>query len=426
MGVSIGEPVIERIPCVQAPVEPCVVPAMCYRAELVSTSEALLALEPKWRELLRATGEISLGLHDGWLREWWRCFANKRPFVILVFNQQQQLAAVAPFQISSRESGILTRGLRKLQFAGTEPDIYDWMKILVRPDEDELLILSKVADKLRQEGSQWDVIDLRFCKDKSQLEALGIRLGGHFSWRGTSAAAAISEPMTIPYLDLPDSLEGYRVDCHKKSYRADLRRIRNHIQRDFGDDGLELVFLPPSEASVSELDEFLACHRRYWAQKGQKTQAGRHPELAEFYRRVYQAMGKPGQQDLQFCFSILKANGKPMSYHIDILHEGGCMGYLACYNPEFKKYRPGILHIEALIEHTIRLGGKRFEFGRGDASYKNQWHIRKMPLWNLLLFKSRWASLLWQGDEALKRLKSGLFMDRRAVPDDSREMADHV
>ena len=145
MGVSIGEPVIERIPCVQAPIGPDVVSTRYYRADLVSSPETLFALEPKWRELLRATGEISLGLHDVWLREWWRCFANKRPFVILVFNQQQQLAAVAPFQISSRESGILTRGLRKLQFAGSEPDIYDWMKILVRSDEDESLVLSKVA-----------------------------------------------------------------------------------------------------------------------------------------------------------------------------------------------------------------------------------------------------------------------------------------
>ena len=61
-------------------------------------------------------------------------------------------------------------------------------------------------------------------------------------------------------------------------------------------------------------------------------------------------------------------------------------------------YRNKDGNMEKLLQNTIALGGDYFEFGRGDEPYKWAWAEEKIPLWNLLLFNSRWTYLQWQGD----------------------------
>ena len=45
----------------------------------------------------------------------------------------------------------------------------------------------------------------------------------------------------------------------------------------------------------------------------------------------------------------------------------------------------------------------RFDFGRGNESYKEQWTKNKYPLWSLMLFKTEKDYILWQGDQYLRQ-----------------------
>ena len=125
-----------------------------------------------------------------------------------------------------------------------------------------------------------------------------------------------------------------------------------------------------------------------------------------FYQGIYHRFNDhPSRGSLAtpiFELSTLELGGTPVSYHFDIQTPQGCMGYLSCYQPDARKYRPGLLHIEALIERTHHRGGRRFEFGRGDESYKNQWHVTRKPLWNLLAFAHPVSRRLWEFDASLK------------------------
>jgi hypothetical protein len=280
--------------------------------------------------------------------------------------------------------------------------VYDAMKIVVHPEADAALVLSLVADEILRNRTLWDVIDLRYMENESQLQALVQGL------QPFCKHSEISQPMSVPFIALPEdrtSPPTYR----KKKYQSDLNRIQNHLRKDFGEPSPQLTVHPPGPAADKILEIFLKSHQQYWLERGCRTEYNRHRQLMGFYQTVYRYFSAEDIHTREttpvFEFSTLAIGGKPVSYHFDIQTWQGCMGYLSCYDPQARKYRPGHLHIEALIERTRLLGGRLFELGRGDESYKNQWHIQKKPLWNLLAFRTPISRVLWQLDDRLKTMR---------------------
>jgi len=369
-----------------------------YQVSVIRTLEEFSSLARPWNDFLNACGENSITLRHEWLHLWLKMFPPNALMVIVLRDAQNQLVAVAPFLISRNSTGLMCRTLRRLQFIGTAPEVYDSMKIVIHPEADKAYVCRLIGDQLIQNRARWDVVDLRYLDSQEQVVSL------HYRLKALMKQVQVTQPMSIPYLELPEDWEEYRTQLRKKKYQSDLKRVQNHIRQDFNASGAQLIVHRPAE-SAGFLEDFLNFHKEYWMVRGSRTEYHRHPKLLEFYRTIHQSFseghtsGKP-----VFEFSTLVFEDSPVSYHFDIQTQRGCMGYLSCYNQDARKYRPGILHIEALIERTHRLGRRRFEFGRGDEHYKNQWHIQKRPLWNLLAFRTTWAQICWQGDIRLKDL----------------------
>lgn len=379
-----------------------------YTVDVVRTVKDFPRLASEWSELLKASGDKNISLDHTWLNLWLEAFPPDALFTLLVRDADGQLIAVAPFLISRNKSGIFCRFLRRMQFIGTSPEVYDWMKIIIHPEVNADLVLRLVADEILQNRALWDVLDLRYMISESQLKALYLRL------RPFVKHSQISEPMSVPFIELPEEL-GSPPTYRKKKYQSDLNRIQNHLRNDFGEPLPKLRVHIPGPESDKILEIFLTSHQQYWLSRGCRTEYDRHRMLMSFYQSIYRHFSKNMADTTEdkpvFEFSTLEIGSNPVSYHFDIQTSQGCMGYLSCYNQHAKKYRPGHLHIEALIERTHQLGGRRFEFGRGDESYKNQWHIQKKPLWNLLAFRNSFSHFLWQMDTRIKSISQ-----KRKIP----------
>ena len=374
--------------------EPC---PTSYQASIIRTLEEFSSLARPWNDFLNVCGENSITLRHEWLNLYLQMFPPHELLIIVVRDTQNHLVAVAPFQIARNPSGLLCRMLRRLQFIGTSPEVYDSMKLVIHPNADKTYASRLIGDLLIQNRSRWDVADLRYLDSEEQVNFLNDHL------KTCLKQAQITQPMSIPYIELPDDWDEYRTKLRKKKYQNDLKRVQNHIRQDFKPPGAQLIVHHPNEESARNLEKFLNFHKDYWMTRRSRTEYHRHPKLLEFYRTIHQQFSESHASNKPvFEFSSLVFEDRPVSYHFDIQTQIGCMGYLSCYNQDARKYRPGILHIEALIERTHQLGRRRFEFGRGDEHYKNQWHIQKRPLWNLLAFRTTLAKLCWHGDIQLK------------------------
>jgi CelD/BcsL family acetyltransferase involved in cellulose biosynthesis len=366
-----------------------------YRARLITDLPEFEALDEQWDDFLRETGTHNLCLTHAWLTEWLRHFPPEQLMVIIITDEADRWVGVAPFMIRKSLTGLTHRLLKHVQFIGTHPTVYDWMKIVTHPQASESAILETIAEAMRK--TRWDVLDLMFIPDPRQLELLCQKL------RMDKPSHAIRETMSIPYLPLPATEEEFAKTRRKKT-RLEVNRHCNRFEAEFGHPP-QLVFQSGVDEVDPNLARFFAGHIQYWAERGQKSDFQRFPNLYGFYKRMLaHAETAHDPTEPKLLFSVLKIADYQLSYHLGFW-QGNCyLSHITNFNQSFRSYSPGTIHMDKLVFETIRRGGVEFEMGRGDEPYKKMWAQGKKTLWSLRLFRNPMAKSLWQIDILLKRL----------------------
>lgn len=365
-----------------------------YQATVISDVPAFETLDVEWDGFMQEAGARNLCLTHEWLSTWLRYFPPEQLLTVVVRDEDGNWMGAAPLMIRKSPTGLSHRMLRHVQFIGTLPTVYDWMKVIVHPDADETNVLKAVTSVLKK--ARWDVLELDFMHDKRQLELL-------CEFLNRKADAAIQETMSIPYLELPESVEAYEQVRRKKT-RLEVNRHCNRFEKEFGHPPA-LEFQPGVEATDAILTRFFSGHIQYWAEKGQKSDFQRFPNLYGFYKDMLahgETVTDPRQPKL--LFSILRVADFQLSYHLGFWQGDGYLCHITNFNQGFRSYSPGTIHMDALVFDSIRRGGTEFEFGRGDEPYKRMWAKDKKSLWKLRLFRNPMAAALWQVDILIKRL----------------------
>jgi CelD/BcsL family acetyltransferase involved in cellulose biosynthesis len=368
-----------------------------YQGVVIREVESFRTLQAEWDTLLGITGEANMSLEHRWLLSWLENFSPSQLCVILVKDSQGNLVGAAPLKISRSPSGAARRLLRQLQFIGSDPCVYDWTKILIHPGANETEVLSEVARQILGMSSEWDVLDLRFCSDLRQLE----KLSGFLS--PACHELTVTPTMSMPFLKLPRPAEGYEALKPARKFVKDLQRVRNGLERDFPGLPLALVFVDGSPQNAAVLDEFFDDHIAYWASRGSRSDLQRFPKLRQFYQSIFSKDPSVTEVDGHVIFSMLKLGDEILSTHFGFFKGNGYLGHLSTYNAAYKKYRPGVLHMDALIRRMIDREAQRFDFGRGDESYKSSWAQSTMPLFQLIAFSNPWSAFQWRLDDHLKQ-----------------------
>lgn len=375
-----------------------------YQSSVIQTLFDFEALQEDWQTLLLEAGLSTINLDYDWLLACLKQFPASQPFVILVRNQEGKLIGAAPFKISHGQSGLAKRLLRHVQFIGSEPFVYEWMTIICRSPNDAQAVLQEVAQQLLHHRHLWDVIDLRYCCDYEKLYTLSLLLS-ECSYKQELRFSTMN--YHLPIEATLKTAEG----AMKKNVKNNFKRRLNRIREDHPDKILRIVSLPPSLTSDRVLDAFFEAYLRYWAQKGVKTDLKRFPFLKSFYttlfRHYYSADTGKGRIEL----SQLMLGDEVISTILGFWQGGSFMTHMLNYNPLYTNYDPGVLHFKYLMDHLVTNGGISLDFGRGSEPYKTRWTDCKIPLWNLLIFKTSRASLYWQTDTMIRTAYSCLLRE---------------
>ncbi len=375
---------------------------MTYSVTILHSLAEFEACQQEWDQLLASIGINNFALSHFWLSTYLKHFPPAKLMIVLIRNQAGGLIAAAPWSIRNGQRGLAHRFIRKLQFIGTEPEVYDSSQILIHPAEPQDEVLHQLGNAIIGTKKHWDVIDFRHILDRQALEIIAQQLAE------TTFQSDLSTGMSIPMLKLPESREAYLKTCLKTSYRKDLKRIQNILQRDFPEQSVHLEVLPNTPSSLPALEAFFKQYCTYWKHRGVNAEPLRFPRLMAFYQDI---LLNNSREVPRLVFSTLKFGEERVSYHFDIDQGNHFSGYMLAYHTDFQKYRPGMLHIEAIIEHAMACGHPQFSFGRGEQGYKQQWNTENKPLWNLTVFRSPWAKGLWAMDERLKKML-GRFISR--------------
>lgn len=102
------------------------------------------------------------------------------------------------------------------------------------------------------------------------------------------------------------------------------------------------------------------------------------PGVADFYREILSPrwIGKIGH------LSALMISGTVISAHLGFVGRDRFYYIFPAFDADYRRYRPGQLLLEHLVERSVKEGYEIFDLGVGDASYKMTWETHNLTLYN--------------------------------------------
>ena len=152
-------------------------------------------------------------------------------------------------------------------------------------------------------------------------------------------------------MTLPPSFDDYLMMIGKKE-RHETRRKRRRFTAALGD--------PMVEDRPEGLDAFIDMHRRASGDKG----SFMDEDMAAFFK----ALLEDGDADLYLLYG--SGHETPVAGAFGWDGPSGYYLYNSAYDPEYQDVSPGVVLLASLIERAIDLGHERFDFLKGDETYK--------------------------------------------------------
>jgi CelD/BcsL family acetyltransferase involved in cellulose biosynthesis len=362
-----------------------------FHATSVTGLDALLALEPEWRDLLRRSRTQNPFLSWEWVCEWCRSFCGDS-LVTVVVRDPSGTVAIAPF---CRAGQPVLPGLsvHRLQLYGAGHH-FEMREVLVEPSLAEPALRSLVAHLLQVRGWHW------------------IELG---AWEGSARAwERLAEPgwlpvravwgarTPVPTMRLPESWEALRAGLRRNvkesirhahnSLAREGREVRYHEHR--GGDGLDQV--------LDDLFRLHGARARLGGRVPHPDQFDTH-ELREFTRRVAHALAGAGVLNL----GVLEVDGRLAAVRFNMEMNAALYLHHSGFDPALWRYGVMTLLVTEGIRSAIARGLEVVNFSPGTDQAKARWKVEDRPMVDLVLIRKtpRWLLLylLWSGLRAVKR-----------------------
>jgi len=306
------------------------------------------SLKVEWEELLDSCPRAKVFDTFSWVKANLLAFENSKTWVLVFRDAKSQLVAVIPLVV--RRGRRYLRVCQWVEFAGLP--YADYGSCLVRPGW-ESQVAEGVVALCSFNVDCWDGIHL----DRFEAEA-------PFSMQ--VAAAARSQGWTVDIRETNRirrlTKDEYAAEERMEQSSKGLRKARNRLQQE-GELGFEVF--DRADQILERLETFFAWHVERFAAKGLQSPFADLRHRA-FYRHMVEGLAPEGR----IWLSVLTCGRIPVAMRVSPLFGGTLHLYSTCFNAEFAKYSPSMLHLEMLLEHAFRSGIVTVDFGIGESPQK--------------------------------------------------------
>lgn len=324
----------------------------------ILTADDMAAVADDWNRL---AGDIPFRTWH-WLATWWTFYErrNTQLCVLAVESETGELVGLAPWFIESTAF----RG-RVIQFLGSGEVCTDYVSLLASPGgEDE--VARAICDWLCGEGrASWDAIKLSGPETNDPAIAALTR---QFASRRHTIR---QQPgMNCWSVELAPTWDAFLESVHS-SRRAKIRQsLRKYI-----DNGkvVSHVLHDPSELD-QRFETLIDLHQRRQRSLG-RPGCFSSQRFTAFHREIsrrFLALGK-----LRLLW--IEMDGRTIAASYSIVGGQTVFYYQTGVDPESMKVAPGWLGMIGSLRSAIESGCTRFDFLRGDESYKISWDAQSRP-----------------------------------------------
>ncbi len=310
--------------------------------KVFSTAEAFDSLAQQWTRLLGHSAVATPFQRVEFQRTWWAHFGNGE-LCLLAVRHADELVGLVSLYVDDDAV---------LRWVGGD-NIADYLDVVAR-DDDMQEVRRAVFDWLAgADAPDWQRAQLANIPEWSESARHCQKLATGNGW---TADAGFQD--VCPQFRLPNDFDAYMAGLEGKQRRE----IRRKLRRAAGE-GARAVFIEPGEEDSAAIDEFIALMQASGAEKAAFLSPQMHAAFGDILR-VTQAAGMLG-----LCF--LELEGRRLAAYAYFSMGETIYLYNSGYEPgAYALLSPGWVLLAQLIERAIESGHRRFDFMRGDETYK--------------------------------------------------------
>jgi CelD/BcsL family acetyltransferase involved in cellulose biosynthesis len=158
--------------------------------------------------------------------------------------------------------------------------------------------------------------------------------------------------------------------CGSTALYSNHRRKKRRLEQDFG----------RVEAELQTVDPLIFNMCLKW--KSEQYRLNGTPDLfaRPWARSLIEIIASQCKPEFSGVLSVLRAGGQPVAAHFGMRSGSVWHYWFPAYDPQFRRYSPGILLLLEMIAGAPKIGIKMIDFGKGDSNYKLRLANRKVPL----------------------------------------------
>jgi CelD/BcsL family acetyltransferase involved in cellulose biosynthesis len=221
----------------------------------------------------------------------------------------------------------------------------------------------------------WDVVDLRRLRAGDPAgDALERAFAARAAAEGWVVTREREDVCPVVTIVTGVGFEDYLGTLGKKERHEIRRKVRRA-------EAAGTVALLPSPDPVADLDAFVDLHQKRWGADGLFPATPGGDQSRTFFRRLFELAAGTGTVQLRF----LTVDGRRIAAGVWLEDERAIYFYNAGVDPGASELSPGVLLSARAIATAVADGRSRFDFLRGDESYKYEWGAVDEPIERILV-----------------------------------------
>ncbi len=330
----------------------------CY-----TTHDIFDLLYDDWNALLAKSNLNLIFLTWEWQSIWWRAYEPGQLWLLAIYDDDDVLMGIAPWFIQTTPDN--ERVLRTIGCV----DVTDYLGLIVSA-EAENDVISALSDYLFTHQDQLDRIDLcNIPEYASILTTLALSL------EQNGAQVLIKEQEVCPVIALPNNFADYVQALDKKDRHELKRKMR---KAEGSEESLDWFVVDDSYDLNVAIDDFL---RLMGSSSADKLAFLADFRNVAFFKAIVPALYALGYVQMAF----IKANDDLVAAYLNFLYQDEVLVYNSGLDVSaIEGFSPGIVLLAYLIRHAIEQGYRRFDFLRGNETYKYRMGGKDIRVMNLI------------------------------------------
>ncbi len=315
------------------------------------TQESFDSLVSCWHEPGNRLKWNSVFVLPAWLKVWWQVFGTEAELYLSAIRQEGEVIGIAPLVLKEGRASIIGSA-----------DVCDYLDFIVAPGM-EGDFFTVLLDDLREKGINY--LDLESLRPDSTVltDLVGLARNRNHE------VLCHSEDVSLE-LDLPATWEEYLAALTTKQRHEVRRKLRRLMEAG----KVEYHTVGDSVAVRKAMDTFL----KMFSESREDKAAFLTSQRESFFRSLADAIAEVRLLRL----GILELDSIPAAMIMCFDYNDCVYLYNSGYDLQYNYLSVGLLSKVLCIKESIQKGKKRFDFLKGDETYKYHLGGREIPLYN--------------------------------------------